>query len=453
MKKLIYLIVLALILGLVLTGCSLLSNIGQAPTNEQSGIVYLTKGTVNPLFSDDFELYALGTHSGGVNLGDWQYVSGTPSVVEDTVVNGVTTKVLGIVGGSYVGEAVAFIGSSSWQDYSFDLDVKKHSGNYFNIVFRYVNSGTYYLVEPSSDMTHIALFKRVSGGSHTELAPRPLQPTVIGTWYHYRIELRTTLIGTNIKVFVDGDKKFDVTDNTPALATGSVGVGGYAGSEGRFDNVVVTDVTAIGSIKINSDDPSTNSTSVVLNLTATDAVGVTGYRVANGTDASSGSIIAVPSTTSFNADIPWNLDSGYGIKTVSVQYRDTIMKWSPNYMDEISVIYNWNGFFPPVDDFPMWNSAKAGSAIPVKFSLNGNQGLNIFEVGYPNSYKINCDTTASLNELEETATAGGSSLNYDATTDQYIYVWKTDKKWAGTCRRLEVKLDDGTSHVANFKFK
>jgi len=42
MKKLIYLIVLALILGLVLTGC-LLSNVGQVPTTEQSGITYLTK--------------------------------------------------------------------------------------------------------------------------------------------------------------------------------------------------------------------------------------------------------------------------------------------------------------------------------------------------------------------------------------------------------------------------
>ena len=42
MKKSIYLIVLLLILGLVLTGC-LLSNVGQVPTSEQSGITYLTK--------------------------------------------------------------------------------------------------------------------------------------------------------------------------------------------------------------------------------------------------------------------------------------------------------------------------------------------------------------------------------------------------------------------------
>ena len=59
MKKYIYLIVLALILGLVLTGCSLLSNIGQAPaTTDQSGITYLTKGgpTSFPLYAGQHDL-------------------------------------------------------------------------------------------------------------------------------------------------------------------------------------------------------------------------------------------------------------------------------------------------------------------------------------------------------------------------------------------------------------
>jgi len=49
MKKYFYLIIIVLISGLVLTGCSLLSNIGQAPATEQSGVTCLTK---NGLFSD-----------------------------------------------------------------------------------------------------------------------------------------------------------------------------------------------------------------------------------------------------------------------------------------------------------------------------------------------------------------------------------------------------------------
>ena len=43
MKKYYFLIIVALILGLVLTGCSLLSNVGQVPSYEQSGFTYLTK--------------------------------------------------------------------------------------------------------------------------------------------------------------------------------------------------------------------------------------------------------------------------------------------------------------------------------------------------------------------------------------------------------------------------
>jgi len=56
MKKLIYLIVVSLILGLVLTGCSLLSNISQVPATDQSGVSYLTKGTLTS--PDVFTLYA-----------------------------------------------------------------------------------------------------------------------------------------------------------------------------------------------------------------------------------------------------------------------------------------------------------------------------------------------------------------------------------------------------------
>ena len=61
MKKFIYLIVLALILGLVLTGCSLLSNVGQVPSTEQSGMTYLTKGGPTVDDAESFPIFA-GQH-------------------------------------------------------------------------------------------------------------------------------------------------------------------------------------------------------------------------------------------------------------------------------------------------------------------------------------------------------------------------------------------------------
>jgi hypothetical protein len=117
-----------------------------------------------------------------------------------------------------------------------------------------------------------------------------------------------------------------------------------------------------------------------------------------------------------------------------------------------SVNYNFNGFFQPVDNLPTLNSVKAGQAIPVKFSLSGNQGLAIFAAGYPTSEQISCDSSDPVDGIEETVNAGGSSLSYDPVTDTYNYVWKTDKAWATTCRELIVKLSDGTEHRADFKF-
>ncbi|MCG7849273.1 MAG: PxKF domain-containing protein [ANME-2 cluster archaeon] len=123
-----------------------------------------------------------------------------------------------------------------------------------------------------------------------------------------------------------------------------------------------------------------------------------------------------------------------------------------------NVIYNFNGFFRPIDNLDsnnelILNAVKAGSAIPVKFSLNGNQGLSIMTPGFPKSSPISCDSNAVVDPVDETVTAGSSSLSYDASLDQYIYVWKTDKAWSNTCRQLNVKLIDGTMHVANFKLK
>jgi hypothetical protein len=114
--------------------------------------------------------------------------------------------------------------------------------------------------------------------------------------------------------------------------------------------------------------------------------------------------------------------------------------------------YDFTGFFRPIDNVPELNKAKAGSSVSVKFSLSGYFGLEIFAPGYPRSHEIDCET-GSPGTGAETMTAGGSSLSYDEETDQYNYVWKTEKEWASSCRQLIVQLNDGSYHYANFQFK
>jgi ELWxxDGT repeat protein len=117
------------------------------------------------------------------------------------------------------------------------------------------------------------------------------------------------------------------------------------------------------------------------------------------------------------------------------------------------VVYDFAGFFRPVENLPTLNVVNAGRAIPVKFSLGGNHGLDVLAAGYPRSEPIACDSNGTVDGIDETLTAESSSLTYDASSGHYVYVWKTDLAWAGTCRQLVVKLDDGTYHRANFKFK
>ena len=115
--------------------------------------------------------------------------------------------------------------------------------------------------------------------------------------------------------------------------------------------------------------------------------------------------------------------------------------------------YPFAGFFAPVDNPPVFNQVKAGQAVPVKFSLGGDRGLDIFAAGYPKSAPIACQSTALVSGIEETLTAGASGLSYDPVSDHYTYVWKTSKAWAKSCRQLVVKLNDGTLQRANFTFR
>ncbi|HJQ70774.1 MAG TPA: PxKF domain-containing protein [Blastocatellia bacterium] len=159
-----------------------------------------------------------------------------------------------------------------------------------------------------------------------------------------------------------------------------------------------------------------------------------------------------PSGDSWTATSTTNAPVGRGGHS-AVWTGSKMLIWGGFGADFGVVHFDFTGFFPPVNNPPTLNQVNAGKAIPVKFSLNGDQGLDIFAAGFPVSQQITCDSSAPIGVIEETVTAGSSSLSYDPTTDQYTYVWKTNSAWAGTCRQLIVKLSDGSEHVANFKFK
>jgi hypothetical protein len=183
--------------------------------------------------------------------------------------------------------------------------------------------------------------------------------------------------------------------------------------------------------------------SLPLNSTATSMV--VNYPAVTATDACSASVNVTSSPAS---------GSVFPLGSTTVQASADDGTTTPSTCTfKVIVQYNFAGFFPPVDNLPVFNVVQAGRAIPVKFSLSGYKGLGIFAAGSPSSGPVVCNSSDPATDLTETVTAGGSSLSYDPTTDQYIYVWKTNSAWAGTCRQLVLQLNDGSIHRANFRFK
>jgi hypothetical protein len=194
-------------------------------------------------------------------------------------------------------------------------------------------------------------------------------------------------------------------------------------------------------------------TAPVVNLTCPAAPVVLGSAAAatwSASDETNGSGLATAADGSIGLDT-----SSVGAKTVTVPAgtaTDVAGNASVEASCSYSVVYDWSGFLSPIDTGDVVNSVKAGSSVPVKFSLAGSQGQEILAPNSPTIEFGPCSSSDEVDAIEQTAAAGASGLSYDADSDVYTYVWKTAKSWTGKCGTLTVQLADGTTHTALFSF-
>jgi uncharacterized membrane protein len=160
-----------------------------------------------------------------------------------------------------------------------------------------------------------------------------------------------------------------------------------------------------------------------------------------------GSALALPELEGYGSWASHISDSGVIVGTVYTDYyTQTAAVWYPTRSH-----YAFGGFLRPVDNPPAVNSVKAGSAVPMKFSLGGDQGMAIL-AGMPQSIPVACNNGAQTGPAEAATPAGSSGLSYDPAAGTYTYVWKTAKSSAGTCRQFRLSLSDGSVHHAVFRF-
>lgn len=155
----------------------------------------------------------------------------------------------------------------------------------------------------------------------------------------------------------------------------------------------------------------------------------------------------------FNGDRSHTSDNWLVLQMVQGSQVD-MFGYRMRFKTHVAPLASWSfsGFMAPLDPWPAVNRVRAGAVVPVKFSFGADKGLDIFSAA-PSSVLANCDGSVPAGSSgEPTRSPGQSSLRYDAATGQYTYAWSTQQSWANTCRQLELRFRDGSTHRASFQF-
>ncbi|HSD66599.1 MAG TPA: M36 family metallopeptidase, partial [Vicinamibacteria bacterium] len=106
----------------------------------------------------------------------------------------------------------------------------------------------------------------------------------------------------------------------------------------------------------------------------------------------------------------------------------------------------FGGFQPPVGNAPAVNQVNAGSTVPVKFTLAGGGDTLLID-----SQAVDCTSLVPTGEAPQPIGSPGST-GLSRNGGEYHVDWKTDPSWAGTCRRLTIRIPAASDAVAYFNF-
>jgi hypothetical protein len=119
----------------------------------------------------------------------------------------------------------------------------------------------------------------------------------------------------------------------------------------------------------------------------------------------------------------------------------------------------FNGFLQPIDGHSV-NTGKWGRTYPIKWQLRDSSGALISDTTAQlllstmtgGQKAVSCGMfDLSDSDALETSTTGGTSLRYDATSDQFIYNYKAPS--SGSCYVFAIRNADGlTTQQIDFQF-
>jgi len=105
----------------------------------------------------------------------------------------------------------------------------------------------------------------------------------------------------------------------------------------------------------------------------------------------------------------------------------------------------FGGFRSPLLNAPAVNTVDAGETIPLKFRLSGDSSSMQID-----SQNVDCTTLEITGQAPSTITTEGRLKKQG---DEFNVKWVSDSAWAGTCRRLTLRIPAASNAVAYFSFR
>jgi YVTN family beta-propeller protein len=294
-----------------------------------------------------------------------------------------------------------------------------------------------YRAAPSVDQT----FEVTKGDQTVTITTSPPDPAYVGNTY----SVAATGGGSgNTVVFTTGDPATCTVSGSTVTFTGAGSCQVLANQAGSADyNAASQAAQSITVVK--------QAQGITFTSTPPNPGVLGGSYTVGATGGGSGVAVIFSSLTPVVCTVSASAVSFLGLGTCTIaanQAGNAAYLGAPQQLQQVSVIYPFTGFFQPVDGAGTLNVLKASKAVPIRFSLGGNRGLNVLQ-GTPVSVEITCGS-GPRDDIEETSPTPQAGLRYDQVAGQYVYVWPTVKDWARTCRRLTLTLNDGTTHSVVF---
>ncbi len=290
---------------------------------------------------------------------------------------------------------------------------------------------------PDADCGFGFVLADLAVGQVRDTSPPSITPVITGT------------LGNNGWYGSDVTVSWTVTDGESAVASQS-GCGPTTITSDTTGTLLTCTATSVGGTNAVSVTIKRDATKPVLSPTVTpNPVYLNGTATADpgASDATSG--IA-------SASCPPVDTSTIGVYTITCSATDNAGNTASASV-QYTVVYKFTGFFTPVDNPPVVNTADAGQAIPLKWRITDANDVPVLTLTsvVVTAVSQSCSLGTSGDQVEEYAT-GASGLQ-SLGDGYYQFNWATPKSYKNSCKEMRLNLSEGNSsnpvyHVAEFRF-